>query len=158
VGHQALRVTLKRRGHRHYRQALLHALEDLQVIVDDEVGLPADQQLHAIDLRATHADGHLQPFFLVQTFGQGLVKAALFSLGVPGGQQHDLIAGHGRRRAHQQHTEPCQQRAKRLSQAKAVFHDCSPPRFEIRRGPWSAPRREARVEKRRNWRKASVHD
>ncbi|MNI39063.1 hypothetical protein D3C73_932340 [compost metagenome] len=125
MGQQPLWVALEGRGHCYHGQALLHALEDLQVVVDDEVGLLVDQQLHAIDLRPTHANGHVQAFLLVQTIGQGLVETTLFGLGIPGSEQHHLVIGQGQRRRYQcgGHEGHGQHRAKRLTQGKANFHD-----------------------------------
>ena len=91
--HHALRLALKGGGHGNDWQLLLHAFEHLQVVIEDDVSLLAEQQLHAIDLWAAHADGHVQALFGVQAFGHGLIKPAVFGLGIPGGEQHDGVIG-----------------------------------------------------------------
>lgn len=116
--HQALRLALKSGGHGNDRQLLLLAFEHLQVVIEDDVGLFAEQQLHAVDLWAAHADGHIQALFCVQAFSHSLIKTAVFGLCIPGGEQHDGVIGVGH------WGEQQRQRPKRCSSESHGYCSC----------------------------------
>jgi len=74
---------------------VFHGLVGLQVVAHGDVVLAGQQQLQHVDLRAAHLDGDVQPVLLVRAFGQGLVEAAVFGLGVPVRAEDELVGGRG---------------------------------------------------------------
>ena len=75
-------------------------LRDEAVGADAEIGRAAGQQLRHVYLRAAFADGDVQPALGIQPFGQRLIEAAMFGLGLPVGDEND-VSGRGQRRRHQ---------------------------------------------------------
>jgi hypothetical protein len=78
-----LQIELIDSADRDRRQSLLETVQHLDVVADDDVGVAAAQQLHPVDLRSAHLDVDVEPGFLVEPGGFGLIEAAVLRLGEP---------------------------------------------------------------------------
>ena len=63
----------------------------LQRVGHRDVELAGGEQLQAVDLRAAHADLHVEAVLAVRAFGDRLVEAAVLGLREPVGGEHDLV-------------------------------------------------------------------
>ena len=71
------------------RQPLLERRQRLQVVAHGDVELAGGEQLQRIDLRAAHADRHVEAVPLVDALGHRLVEAAVLGLREPVRAEHE---------------------------------------------------------------------
>ncbi len=96
VRHHALQVVLERCRDGGDGKALLQRFQHLEVVAHHHIGLAGEEELHAVDLRAAHPDGDVEPGLLIEPGRLGLVEAAMLRLREPAGEEGDLVGGAGR--------------------------------------------------------------
>ena len=90
-------------------------VQHLEVVAHHDVGFAGEQQLQAVHLRAAHLDRDVEAGLLVEARGLRLVEAAVLGLGVPAGEEGDLVGGV--RGAGEQRREPQRWRGKQCDGA-----------------------------------------
>ena len=91
MGDKHRRRVLEHGGDGHRVHPGLPGLQRLAVVAEGTIRLTRRHQLHDVDLRAAHFNFDIETGVLIQPGGLGLVKPAVFGLGIPVGEKGKLL-------------------------------------------------------------------
>src|SRR5262249_58787872 len=95
--------------------ALVDAVEDGDSVADDDVGLAAEQQLHAVELSIALPQLDVESGLLVKPGRQRLIEAAMLGLGKPVGEQTNFLRG----------ARPLRTQQRTPGQSRGPAHECA---------------------------------